>query len=186
MELICKEIIHFQDQRECLSVLEKLETETDITLNDGRKNLTGWFNDEGIKWYKNLSENRDGVILVVEKLVNDESQGIKVFLGSLKKENCNTEKYTYEFESSADTFKLYDCRYFEASEYLLGSTSDLSYSIYDENDNYLRDISNPRELQQLLKEAIDTLETYVSYVNNQKVLINGDYDIDYYDQIFIF
>lgn len=186
MELICKKIIHFQDQRECLLILEKLETETDITLNDGSKNLTEWFKDRGVKWYNSLSKDKDGVVLVAEKLVNDKSQGFKVFLGSLKKENCNAEKYTYEFESSADTFKLYDCKYFEASEYLLGESSGLSYSIYDEDNNYLLDINSPKELQRILKDAIDNNLTYVSYVNNQKVLINGDHDIDYYDQIFMF
>lgn len=83
MEIICQEIIHFTTREEALYVLNQLEEREEITLNDGQTSLTRWFETKGMEWYSKLSTSHEGIILIGEKYIDKESQGVKVFVGSL-------------------------------------------------------------------------------------------------------
>lgn len=188
MEIICQEIIHFTTREEALYVLNQLEEREEITLNDGQTSLTRWFETKGMEWYSKLSTSHEGIILIGEKYIDKESQGVKVFVGSLSKENCNAEDFRSEFESCSDTFKLEYCTYSEASSWKDSNTIDTSfnYDVYDAEDNLVFTIRSPKELEILLRTVMKDHVSYYSYVNAKKVTINEDHDIDYYDQIFSF
>jgi hypothetical protein len=188
MEIICQEIIHFTTKEEALYVLGELEKREEITLNDGQASLTKWFTERGIEWYSRLSSDEEGIILVGEKYIEKESQGVKAFLGSLSNKNCNEYDFKSEFESCSDTFKLEYCTYSEASSWEDSSTIDtgFNYDVYDAEDNLVFTIRSPKELEILLRTVMKDHVSYYSYVNAKKVTINEDHDIDYYDQIFSF
>lgn len=188
MEIICQEIIHFTTREEALYVLNQLEEREEITLNDGQTSLTRWFETKDMEWYSKLSTSHEGIILIGEKYIDKESQGVKVFVGSLSKENCNAEDFRSEFESCSDTFKLEYCTYSEASSWKDSNTIDtgFNYDVYDAEDNLVFTIRSPKELEILLRTVMKDHVSYYSYVNAKKVTINEDHDIDYYDQIFSF
>lgn len=188
MEIICQEIIHFTTREEALYVLNQLEEREEITLNDGQTSLTRWFETKGMEWYSKLSTSHEEIILIGEKYIDKESQGVKVFVGSLSKENCNAEDFRSEFESCSDTFKLEYCTYSEASSWKDSNTIDtgFNYDVYDAEDNLVFTIRSPKELEILLRTVMKDHVSYYSYVNAKKVTINEDHDIDYYDQIFSF
>lgn len=182
------EIIHFTTREEALYVLNQLEEREEITLNDGQTSLTRWFETKGMEWYSKLSTSHEGIILIGEKYIDKESQGVKVFVGSLSKENCNAEDFRSEFESCSDTFKLEYCTYSEASSWKDSNTIDTGFNhdVYDAEDNLVFTIRSPKELEILLRTVMKDHVSYYSYVNAKKVTINEDHDIDYYDQIFSF
>lgn len=188
MEIICQEIIHFTTKEEALHVLNQLEEREEITLNDGQTSLTRWFETKGMEWYSKLLTSHEGIILIGEKYIDKESQGVKVFVASLSKENCNAEDFRSEFESCSDTFKLEYCTYSEASSWKDSNTIDtgFSYDVYDAEDNLVFTVRSSLELQILMRTVVKDHVSYYSYVNAKKITINEEHDIDYYDQIFSF
>lgn len=188
MEIICQEIIHFTTKEEALHVLNQLEEREEITLNDGQTSLTRWFETKGTEWYSNLPAGDEGIILIGEKYIDKESQGVKVFVGSLSKENCNAEDFRSEFELCSNTFNLEYCTYSEASSWEDCRTIDtgFSYDVYDAEDNLVFTVRSPLELQILMRTVVKDHVSYYSYVNAKKITINEEHDIDYYDQIFSF
>lgn len=141
------------------------------------------------KFFKNINEEeKEEFYIVTVKFPELDKCIVHI---SRKEHNTETMRAalaeTDEEESSAETV------FYEAEEFLrsfIGSdlfgVFSIDYEVYDTEDNHICSIKNKKELSEIYNKTIEEGTTFVVYVGSEKVEINSEHNIDYYDEKIAF
>lgn len=182
------DVIHCKTQEQVTAVINKLHSEQGLTWMHGDENPLienpADFEIEQ-KFFKNINEEeKEEFYIVTVKFPELDKCIVHI---SRKEHNTETMRAalaeTDEEESSAETV------FYEAEEFLgsfIGSdlfgVFSIDYEVYDTEDNHICSIKNKKELSEIYNKAIEEGTTFVVYVGSEKVEINSEHNIDYYDE----
>lgn len=186
------DVIHCKTQEQVTAVINKLHSEQGLTwMHDDENPLIENPADFEIeqKFFKNINEEEKEEFYIVTVKFPELDKCI-VYI-SRKEHNTETMRAalaeTDEEESSAETV------FYEAEEFLgsfIGSdlfrVFSIDYEVYDTEDNHICSIKNKKELSEIYNKAIEEGTTFVVYVGSEKVEINSEHNIDYYDEKIAF
>lgn len=186
------DVIHCKTQEQVTAVINKLHSEQGLTwMRDDKNPLIENPADFEIeqKFFKNINEEeKEEFYIVTVKFPELDKCIVHI---SRKEHNTETMRAalaeTDEEESSAETV------FYEAEEFLgrfIGSdlfgVFSIDYEVYDTEDNHICSIKNKKELSEIYNKAIEEGTTFVVYVGSEKVEINSEHNIDYYDEKIAF
>lgn len=186
------DVIHCKTQEQVTAVINKLHSEQGLTwMYDDENPLIENPADFEIeqKFFKNINEEeKEEFYIVTVKFPELDKCIVHI---SRKEHNTETMRAalaeTDEEESSAETV------FYEAEEFLgrfIGSdlfgVFSIDYEVYDTEDNHICSIKNKKELSEIYNKAIEEGTTFVVYVDSEKVEINSEHNIDYYDEKIAF
>ncbi len=186
------DVIHCKTQEQVTAVINKLHSEQGLTwMRDDENPLIENPADFEIeqKFFKNINEEeKEEFYIVTVKFPELDKCIVHI---SRKEHNTETMRAalaeTDEEESSAETV------FYEAEEFLgrfIGSdlfgVFSIDYEVYDTEDNHICSIKNKKELSEIYNKAIEEGTTFVVYVGSEKVEINSEHNIDYYDEKIAF
>lgn len=186
------DVIHCKTQEQVTAVINKLHSEQGLTwMYDDENPLIENPADFEIeqKFFKNINEEeKEEFYIVTVKFPELDKCIVHI---SRKEHNTKTMRAalaeTDEEESSAETV------FYEAEEFLgsfIGSdlfgVFSIDYEVYDTEDNHICSIKNKKELFEIYNKAIEEGTTFVVYVGSEKVEINSEHNIDYYDEKIAF
>ena len=186
------DVIHCKTQEQVTAVINKLQSEQGLTwMHDDENPLIENPADFEIeqKFFKNINEEeKEEFYIVTVKFPELDKCIVHI---SRKEHNTETMRAalaeTDEEESSAETV------FYEAEEFLgrfirndLFGVFSIDYEVYDTEDNHICSIKNKKELSEIYNKAIEEGTTFVVYVGSEKVEINSEHNIDYYDEKIAF
>lgn len=174
--------IHITSKSMMSEVIDKLEEEYPNIYMVNYQPLKEWMEKSGFIVFDRSVVNDQGFCLLICK--DDDFKQEIVYTYNTQKDKCNEDHYNDDLKSGTHiTFN--SCKYYEAEDYV-DSGFSIVYDIYDKDDNFITSVRSPQAFQNLYKKILETNETYISYVNGKKVVINEEHNIDYYDSIFVF